>query len=265
MTDHPDDRSSPPGLVSLVGAGPGDPDLLTVKALRLIRAARVVVFDRLVSVEIMALAPPDAELIYAGKQTGAHHLPQHELNALLIELARSGRDVVRLKGGDPLVFGRGSEEALALAEAGVPFEVVPGISSASGCTAYAGIPLTHRGLAKGVRLVTGHWREGQALDYDWHLLADPDCTLVIYMGLTHLKEIARRMIEAGLAADTPAAAVENGTTPRQRRVIGTLGDLPDLVAMAGLKPPTLIIVGKVVSLAGSLDWYGTRSAEANTT
>lgn len=265
MTDHPDNRSSPPGLVSLVGAGPGDPDLLTVKALRLIRAARVVVFDRLVSVEIMALAPPDAELIYAGKQTDAHHLPQHELNALLIELARSGRDVVRLKGGDPLVFGRGSEEALALAEAGVPFEVVPGISSASGCTTYAGIPLTHRGLAKGVRLVTGHWREGQALDYDWPLLADPDCTLVIYMGLTHLKEIARRLIEAGLAADTPAAAVENGTTPRQRRVIGTLGGLPGLVTMAGLKPPTLIIVGKVVSLAGSLDWYGTRSAEANTT
>ena len=249
------------GSVALVGAGPGDPELLTVKALRLIQGAEVVVYDRLVSAEIMALVPPTAELIYAGKQSAAHHLPQHEINDLLIGLARSGRHVVRLKGGDPFVFGRGSEEAEALAGAGIPFSVVPGISSASGCATYAGIPLTHRGLAQGVRLVTGHWREGQALDYDWNLLADPDCTLVIYMGLTHLGDIAARLIEAGLPADTPAAAVENGTTPRQRRAIGTLATLPQLVAEAGMKPPTLIILGRVVSLAETLDWYGTRVTE----
>jgi uroporphyrin-III C-methyltransferase/precorrin-2 dehydrogenase/sirohydrochlorin ferrochelatase/uroporphyrin-III C-methyltransferase len=263
MTDLPA-SSIAPGRVSLVGAGPGDPDLLTVKALRLIENARVVVYDRLVSAEIMALVPPSAELIYAGKQSAAHHLPQHEINALLIGLAQGGRDVVRLKGGDPFVFGRGSEEAEALAAAGIPFEVVPGISSASGCTTYAGIPLTHRGLAQGVRLVTGHVREGQVLDHDWCKLADPNCTLVIYMGLTHLSEIAAKLIGAGLAADTPAAAVENGTTPRQRRIIATLGELPDRVAQAGMKPPTLLIIGKVVTLAGMLDWYGATHPESDT-
>ena len=261
MTDQPP-VSSRFGRIALVGAGPGDPDLLTVKALRLIQSATVVVYDRLVSAEIMALVPPTAELIYAGKQSALHHLPQHDINALLIGLAQSGRDVVRLKGGDPFVFGRGSEEAEALAAAGVAFEVVPGISSASGCTTYAGIPLTHRGLAQGVRLVTGHWREGQPLEYDWPLLADPNCTLVIYMGLTHLPEIAARLMEAGLPADTPAAAVENGTTPRQRRIIATLGDLPAQVARAGMKPPTLIIVGRVVAMAGTLDWYGAAHPEA---
>lgn len=256
--------SPTPGHIALVGAGPGDPDLLTVKALRLIRNARVVVYDRLVSAEIMALVPPTAELIYAGKQSAAHALPQHEINALLVGLARQGRDVVRLKGGDPFVFGRGSEEAEALAAAGIPFAVVPGISSASGCTTYAGIPLTHRGLAQSVRLVTGHLREGQTLDHDWHKLADPHCTLVIYMGLTHLGEIAARLMEAGLPADTPAAAVENGTTPRQRRIIATLGELPERVAAAGMKPPTLLIIGKVVSLAGMLDWYGATHPETLT-
>jgi uroporphyrin-III C-methyltransferase/precorrin-2 dehydrogenase/sirohydrochlorin ferrochelatase/uroporphyrin-III C-methyltransferase len=249
-------------IVALVGAGPGDPELLTLKALRLIQNAEVVVYDRLVSAEIMAMVPPSAERVYAGKQSAAHHLPQHEINDLLIGLGRSGRRVVRLKGGDPFVFGRGSEEAEALAGAGIPFEVVPGISSASGCTTYAGIPLTHRGLAQGVRLVTGHWREGQALDYDWARLADPGCTLVIYMGLTHLTEITGKLLEAGLPADTPAAAVENGTTPRQRRVLGTLATLPERVAAAGMKPPTLIIIGHVVSLAGQLDWYGAEHPEA---
>ncbi|MCR6633247.1 MAG: uroporphyrinogen-III C-methyltransferase [Magnetospirillum sp.] len=244
------------GQVALVGAGPGDPDLLTLKALRLIQGAEVVVYDRLVSAEIMALVPATAERIYAGKQSASHHLPQPEINQLLIGLARDGRRVVRLKGGDPFVFGRGSEEAEALATAGIPFEVVPGISSASGCATYAGIPLTHRGLAQGVLLVTGHWREGQALDYDWSRLADPHCTLVIYMGLTHLTEIAGKLLEAGLPPDTPAAAVENGTTPRQRRVLGTLSTLADRVAATGMKPPTLIIIGQVVSLAGALDWYG---------
>ena len=252
--------SFPIGSVALVGAGPGDPELLTVKALRLIQEAEVVVYDRLVSTEIMDLVPPSAERIYAGKQVAQHHLPQNEINDLLIGLGRAGRHVVRLKGGDPFVFGRGSEEAEALAAAGIPFQVVPGISSASGCATYAGIPLTHRGLAQGVRLVTGHWREGQALDYDWRLLADPDCTLVIYMGLTHLGDIAARLTEAGLAADTPAAAIENGTTPRQRRLLATLGTLPERVAEAGMKPPTLVIVGRVVGLAGALDWLGAQQA-----
>ncbi|MBC7953103.1 MAG: uroporphyrinogen-III C-methyltransferase [Rhodospirillaceae bacterium] len=246
------------GSVALVGAGPGDPDLLTVKALRLIQQAETVVYDRLVSAEIMALLPDGATRIYAGKQAANHHLDQTEINQLLIGLAREGRRVLRLKGGDPFVFGRGSEEALEMAHAGIPFEVVPGISSASGCATYAGIPLTHRGLAHGVRLLTGHWREGHALDYDWAHLADPDCTLVVYMGLSHLPEIAARLMEAGLPETTPAAAVESGTTPRQRRVLGTLATLPALAVEAGLKPPTLIIIGQVVSLAGELDWKATQ-------
>lgn len=239
--------------IALVGAGPGDPDLLTVKALRLIGQAEAVVYDRLVSDEIMALVPPSAERIFVGKQKSDHHLAQDEINALLVELGRAGRRVVRLKGGDPFVFGRGSEEAEALVAAGIAFEVVPGISSASGCASYAGIPLTHRGLAQSVRLLTGHLREGHELDYDWKRLADPDCTLVIFMGLTHLARIADELVAAGLSADTPAAAVENGTTPRQRRILGTLGTLPVQVAEAGLQPPTLIIIGQVVSMAGRLE------------
>jgi len=244
-----------PGRVYLVGAGPGDPDLLTVKALRLIRAARVVVHDRLISPEILALIPPEAERLFAGKECGHHYLTQDEINASLVRLAQSGRDVVRLKGGDPLVFGRGSEEALALIQAGIGFEVVPGISAAAGVSTYAGIPLTHRGLATGVRFVTGHLREDKRLDLPWDRLADPDTTLVIYMGLHALAGIAARLAAAGLAADTPAAAIENGTTPRQRRVIGTLATLPGLVAAAGLHPPSLIVIGRVVSLADTLDWF----------
>jgi len=259
----PSSPSSPisPGFVALVGAGPGDPDLLTVKAHRLIQQAEVVVYDRLVSPEIMALVPQSATQIYAGKQTANHHLPQADINALLVELARSGRRVLRLKGGDPFVFGRGSEEAEALAGAGIAFEVVPGISSASGCATYAGIPLTHRGLAHGVRLLTGHWREGEELAYDWAQLADPDCTLVIYMGLGHLPQISAALMAAGLSPDTPAAAIQNGTTPRQRRVLGTLATLSALATEAQLKPPTLIVVGRVVSLAGALDWFGQRTQE----
>ncbi|CAA7613401.1 uroporphyrinogen-III C-methyltransferase [Magnetospirillum sp. UT-4] len=245
----------PQGKVYLVGAGPGDPDLLTVKAARLIANAEVVVFDRLVSPEILALVPPGTTRIYAGKQLAHHHLVQDEINELLVGLGRSGRNVVRLKGGDPFVFGRGSEEAEVLARAGIAFEVVPGISSASGCATYAGIPLTHRGLSQGVRLLPGHFRDGKTLDYDWARLADPECTLVIYMGLTNLSHIAAELMGAGLPADMPAAAVENGTTPRQRRVLGTLATLPELAAAVELKAPTLIIVGKVVSLAGQLDWF----------
>lgn len=252
------------GSVALVGAGPGDPELLTLKAARLIREAEVVVFDRLVSQEILDMIPPGTTRIYAGKQMSNHHLVQDEINELLVNLAKAGRRVVRLKGGDPFVFGRGSEEAEELSKAGVPFEVVPGISSASGCATYAGIPLTHRGLSLGVRLLPGHFREGKTLDYDWDKLADPDCTLVIYMGLTNLPTITEELVKAGLPADTPAAAIENGTTPRQRRVLGTLATLPARVVEAGLKPPSLIIVGKVVSLAESLDWFCRAHEEPHT-
>ncbi len=245
------------GSVALVGAGPGDPELLTMKAVRLLQEADVVVFDRLVSAEILDLIPAGTGRIYAGKAMAHHALVQDEINDLLVSLACAGRKVVRLKGGDPFVFGRGSEEAEFLAEHNIPFEVVPGISSASGCATYSGIPLTHRGLSQGVRFLAGHLRDGQSLDdYDWRGLADPGTTLVIYMGLTALPTIAETLIGAGLPADTPAAAVENGTTPRQRRVLGTLATLPDLVAAAHLKAPTLIVVGKVVALAETLDWFG---------
>ncbi len=250
------------GMVALVGAGPGDPELLTLKALRLIKEAEVVVFDRLVSQEILDLVPAGTTRIYAGKQVAHHHLAQDEINELLVNLGKSGRRVVRLKGGDPFVFGRGSEEAEVLAKEGIPFEVVPGISSASGCATYAGIPLTHRGLSQGVRLLPGHFREGRTLDYDWARLADPDCTLVIYMGLTNLGHIADELMAAGLPSDMPAAAVENGSTPRQRRVLGTIASLPRLAVEHRLKAPTLIIIGKVVSLAETLDWFSGTVEEA---
>jgi uroporphyrin-III C-methyltransferase len=249
------------GRVALVGAGPGDPDLLTVKALRLIQSARVVVYDRLVSKEIMALIPSSAERVYAGKALGHHHLVQDEINDLLLRLAQTGRDVVRLKGGDSFVFGRGSEEALHLARNGVTFEVVPGISAAAGCSSYAGIPLTHRGLATGVQFVPGHLREGKGLDLHWDKLADPDTTLVIYMGLQSLPETSAELIKAGLPADTPACAIENGTTPRQRRVIGALSDLAELTRAAEMQAPTLIVIGRVVSLAEELDWFALEGQE----
>lgn len=256
------DPVTQPGKVTLVGAGPGDPDLLTVKAARLIGSARLVVYDRLVSAEILALIPPEAEQVFAGKECGRHYLTQSETNDLLLRLARSGRDVVRLKGGDPFVFGRGSEEALFLARNGITFEVVPGISAAAGVSTYAGIPLTHRGLATGTRFVTGHLRDGKPLDLHWDKLGDPDTTLVIYMGLQSLKETSAELIAAGLSPDTPAAAIENGTTPRQRRVIATLETLYDRAHAAELHPPTLIVIGKVVSLSDELDWFDAKIGPA---
>ncbi len=239
-------------LVHLIGAGPGDPDLLTVKALRLLRAAEVVVYDRLISPAILELVPPGATRIYVGKASGRHTLPQDEINALLVELARSGHRVVRLKGGDPFIFGRGSEEAEHLAREGIAFEVVPGITAASGCAAGFGIPLTHRGLASGVRFVTGHCRDGQALELNWASLADPDTTLVVYMGLASLPTISHRLIEAGLPPDTPAAAIAGGTMPGQTLIRGTLADLPARAVARNLKVPALIVVGQVVGLAGLL-------------
>ncbi|MNT09308.1 Siroheme synthase [compost metagenome] len=240
------------GFVYLVGAGPGDPELLTLKALRLIQEADVLVYDRLVSSGVLELVPESTERIYVGKSSGQHSLPQEEINALLVSLAQAGRKVVRLKGGDPYIFGRGSEEALYLLANGIGFEAVPGITSAAGCGAASGIPLTHRGLAHGVRFVTGHCRAGDDLDLNWASLADPDTTLVVYMGTANAEALTQNLIAAGLSPDTPAAAISNGTLPNQRTMLTTLAALPTDLASNGFKPPTLIIIGKVVSLAPEL-------------
>lgn len=242
-------------IVSLVGAGPGDPDLLTVKALRLLRTADVVVYDRLVGQAVLDLIPAGVTRIAAGKASGRHGMRQEEINRLLVRLAQSDYRVVRLKGGDPFVFGRGSEEAEYLQSHGIGFEVVPGITAAAACSAYAGIPLTHRGLSRGVRLVTGHCRDDGPLDLDWSCLADPDATLVIYMGLANAKEIASQLMAAGLDGATPAAAVASGTTPQQRTCLTTLARLPEALRMAGLVAPVTLIIGKVVQLADSLQWF----------
>ena len=243
------------GFVSLVGSGPGDPELMTVKALRLLQHADVVVFDRLVSADILALIPAGVGQIAVGKSPGKHCVPQEQINAMLVSLAHSGRRVVRLKGGDPYIFGRGGEEALELRRHGIPFEVVPGVTAAAGCSSYSGIPLTHRGLNHGVRFITGHSRDDEALVLDWRKIADPDCTLVIYMGLATLDEICAELIHAGLSAATPAAAIQGGSTRHQRKVIGTLRDLAAAVSRAGLKSPVTTIVGEVVALSGQLDWF----------
>lgn len=241
------------GKVILVGAGPGDPDLLTIKALRAIERAEVVVYDRLVADEILSLIPEGAARINVGKQAGLHPVPQHEINSILVKLARSGRTVVRLKGGDPFIFGRGSEEAAELTRAGVPYEVVPGITSAQGCAASAQVPLTHRGLATGVRYVTGHCKADEPLDLDWDSLADPQTTLVVYMGLANLEQIAQSLIAHGLPAATPALAVCQGTTPRERRIFASLCDLPHAAAEADFEGPVLFIIGRVARLAVELD------------
>jgi len=247
--DHDQEKDA---KVCLVGAGPGDPDLLTRKAYDLIRKADVVVYDRLVSPEILALIPTGVARINVGKQPQCHPIPQHEINELLVSLSRTNRLVVRLKGGDPFLFGRGSEEAIYLKECGVPYAVVPGVTAASGCAAAAGIPLTHRGLATGVRFVTGHCREDMELDLDWHGLADPDTTLVIYMGAANMAQISIRLMTQGLAASTPVAAISHGTTPRQRRIVSTLGEIASDVAEADLPSPLMFVVGRVVDVAGQL-------------
>lgn len=235
--------------VFLVGAGPGDPDLLTVKARRLIEEADVVVYDRLVSSEIMALVPVGTARFNVGKRPNSHPVPQEEINALLVALARDGRTVVRLKGGDPLMFGRGSEEMDALRAHKVAFAVVPGITSASGCAAATGVPLTHRGLATGVRFVTGHCRDDLDLDFDWQGLADPQTTLVVYMGMVNIDWIANQLIEHGLPAMTPSIAIVDGTTPRQRHVAATIGNIGTAAVAAGLDGPVLFIIGRVAALA----------------
>jgi len=239
------------GEVYLIGAGPGDPELLTLRAVRLLRAADVVVYDHLVSEEVLEYVPPGAERVYVGKERSNHTLPQEEINALLVALGSRGLRVARLKGGDPFVFGRGGEEAQALVLAGIPFQVVPGITAASGVTAAAGVPLTHRDHAHACVLVTGHLRDG-TMDLDWAALARPKQTVVVYMGLKGLGVLCRELIAHGLPASTPAMIVEKGTTPQQRVVEGDLSTLPELAQRHRAASPTLIVVGDVVALRSVL-------------
>ena len=246
------------GLVSLVGAGPGDPELLTLKGLRRLRAADVVVYDALVNNALLHECRADTELIYAGKRAGQHYRSQDEINALLIEKARAGLQVVRLKGGDPFVFGRGGEEAAALAAEGIAWEVVPGVTSAIGVPAYAGIPVTHRAAASSFAVITGHEDpEREETRLRWQALAQGIDTLMFLMGVSRLATIAAQLIAYGRAADTPAAVIRQGTTPDQETVVGTLATIAADVERAGLTAPATLIVGEVVRLREQLSWFDT--------
>ncbi|WP_028996091.1 uroporphyrinogen-III C-methyltransferase [Azonexus hydrophilus] len=245
------------GKVWLVGAGPGDPDLLTLKAARLIGSADAIVYDHLVGEGVRALFPASARQVYVGKKAAKHTLKQEEINQLLVDLARQGLAVVRLKGGDPFIFGRGGEELEVLRAAGIGFEVVPGVTAAAGCAAYAGFPLTHRDHAQSVTFVTGHLKD-HSIDLDWPALARPGQTVVFYMGVGGAPEICRQMIAHGLPASTPAAIIRRGTLPDQQTLLSTLDQLPQRIVEAGIKPPALIVVGSVVGLHDTLSWFESR-------
>jgi uroporphyrin-III C-methyltransferase/precorrin-2 dehydrogenase/sirohydrochlorin ferrochelatase len=248
------------GEVFLVGGGPGDPDLLTFRALRLMQQCDVCVYDKLVSPEVMELVRRDAELIYVGKSRDQHTLPQEEINELLARLALEGKRVLRLKGGDPFIFGRGGEEIETLMQRGVPFQVVPGISAANGVSTYAGIPLTHRDYAQACLFITGHLKEG-TVDLDWVAMSRPHQTVVIYMGLVGMEKICEQLIVHGVSPDMPAAVVQQGTTQKQRVVVATLKDLAEKVKAAQIKAPCLTIIGEVVQLRDKLNWFEPISSE----
>jgi uroporphyrin-III C-methyltransferase len=251
-TPYPPSRT---GTVYLIGSGPGALDLLTLRAARLIGEADAIVYDNLIPDGVLDLVRAGAEKIYVGKETSNHSVPQDELNLLLVRLAREGKKVVRLKGGDPFIFGRGGEEIETLFEFGVPFEVVPGVTAAAGCAAYSGIPLTHRDHAQTVTFATGHLKDG-TVNLDWPALARPKQTIVFYMGVGGIAEICRQMIAHGLPVNHPAAVVQHGTTIRQRVLTADLATLPDKVKVAGITSPALIIVGTVVNLQKKLKWFG---------
>ena len=252
----PSATTPPSSTVYLVGGGPGDPELLTLKAVRLLARAEVVVYDNLVSAAVLAHANPQAERIYVGKKAGNHALPQLDINGLLVSLAQAGRTVVRLNGGDPYIFGRGGEEAEALVEAGIRFEVVPGVTAAAGAAAYAGIPLTHRDYAQSCFFVTGHLKD-ESCNLDWPTLARPGQTLVIYMGLTSLPEISRQLMLHGMPPDTPAACIRKASLPDQHTLVATISTLPQAVQEAAFKPPALLIIGAVAQLHARLGWHET--------
>ena len=244
-----------PGSVTLVGAGPGDPGLLTLHALRALEAAEVVLYDRLVGAGVLELVNPAALKVEVGKSAGNHSMPQEEIHALMLRYARGGLRVVRLKGGDPFVFGRGGEELEFLRAHGIAFRVVPGITAAVACAAYAGIPLTHRDHAQSVRLTTAHCRDSVD-DVDWESLARERQTLAVYMGVAALEHLRERLLAAGRAPSTPFALIENGSRPEQRVVTGTLDDLPDTARVHGVASPALLVLGEVAALAGQLHWFG---------
>ncbi|MGJ8524681.1 Siroheme synthase [Halomonadaceae bacterium LMG 33818] len=257
-TAHSSDNT---GFVSLVGAGPGDPSLLTLKALERLQQADILVYDRLVSQEVLALASPTAKRLYVGKARSNHSVPQSDINQTLVDWARQGYRVVRLKGGDSFIFGRGGEELELLAQEQIPFEVVPGITAALGVSSYAGIPLTHRNHAQSVRFVTGHLKNG-SVDLDWTTLAAPGQTLVFYMGLGSLKEITHQLIAHGVNTSMPIALVEQGTTARQQVHTGTLSTIEEVLSGVTIAPPTLIIVGGVVGLHPQLQWFDQHAANS---